>query len=213
MIEEIKELREQGLSFRKIAKELNMTVGKVQYSWLKHQKGSVSQESGPAKKMRIGKVRSMGEAPSTPGNYLHVLYSSGTRVFCHWHLDERLTGAVVDYYGREKVGSVFVLRIYNAGRKDGFIQEIMIPPSADYWFLRELTPGDTYYIELVCLIANSRFLPLLKSESISILSTDAGAERNRFSDEPEWEANVSTYSYYSGHLNQYGKNGSGANEC
>ena len=35
MIDEIIKLREDGLSFRKIASELNTTVGRVQYRWNK----------------------------------------------------------------------------------------------------------------------------------------------------------------------------------
>lgn len=38
MIEEIVKLRRKGLSFRKIAVELNSTVGKVQYQWKKYMK-------------------------------------------------------------------------------------------------------------------------------------------------------------------------------
>lgn len=38
MITEIIKLKEQGVSFRRIAKELNTTVGKVQYQWVKYQK-------------------------------------------------------------------------------------------------------------------------------------------------------------------------------
>ncbi|RDI43959.1 DUF4912 domain-containing protein [Falsibacillus pallidus] len=215
MIAEIKQLREQGLSFRKIAKELNMTVGKVQYSWVKYQKASESQkeENDSARKMRIGKVRSMSRIPASPGNYLHVLYSSGTRVLCYWHFDERVTGAVIDYYGREKVGTALVMRVYYDGVNSESIQEIMIPPNADHWFLSELTPGNTCYIELGLLIESiSRFLPLLKSESISVLSNDAGTERNRLTAEPAWGSNVSTYSYYSGQMNQSGRNGGGSNE-
>ena len=36
MIEEIIKLREDGLSFRKIASQLNTTVGRVQYRWNKY---------------------------------------------------------------------------------------------------------------------------------------------------------------------------------
>ncbi|MHC8522556.1 helix-turn-helix domain-containing protein [Rossellomorea sp. H39__3] len=59
MLEEIIKLREQGVSFRKIAKELDMTVGKVQYQWVKYQKTltvgqpdtGLDQSSGPAKRV------------------------------------------------------------------------------------------------------------------------------------------------------------------
>ena len=36
MLEEIIKLREDGLSFRKIASQLNTTVGRVQYRWSKY---------------------------------------------------------------------------------------------------------------------------------------------------------------------------------
>src|SRR4051812_21229009 len=52
MIDEIIKLREDGLSFRKIASELNTTVGRVQYRWNKW----VNNQEGNEEKKNVSKL-------------------------------------------------------------------------------------------------------------------------------------------------------------
>ncbi|WP_430494401.1 DUF4912 domain-containing protein [Rossellomorea marisflavi] len=221
MLEEIIKLREQGVSFRKIAKELDMTVGKVQYQWVKYQKTltvgqpdtGLDQSSGPAK--RVGRVRATKQRPALkahPPVELILTFSSFTRIYCYWDIPDTWLQRTREQLSLHGEGRPFILRLYDVtsiafdGHNHHSHMDTYVPAKENGWFVSGLKENRSYCMDIGWKLEDGTFLAFTRSNVIHAPRTEETQEQHRLHDlhdfeagrihTPNWVEHVSTYSYY-----------------
>lgn len=215
-------LRRNGLSFRKIAKELDSTVGKVQYQWTKYMKTQKKKienkkedelevkDKKPSIPEKIKQLRN--SIPVIEWDEIVALLISPTKVFVYWRLSFNKQHLVTFFYNRTFNNMKKVLRIYDItsiifnGQNAHQVQEILLPEESNNWILKGMKPNRCYCIEFGVKASEHEFLPLLRSNSIHIprnsvyQSGELKKEIVQFLESrnaaPNWIEHVSTYSYY-----------------
>ncbi|KUP05985.1 hypothetical protein Q75_09985 [Bacillus coahuilensis p1.1.43] len=220
MLQEIIEYRKQGLSFRKIAANLNTTVGKVQYQWIKYQKQLeaekeevsstptvVKENTKPARqgiKKRVNSVlpvKSLWRKKSE--SYFHITFSHPTRIYCYWHLSSYILSQVTPQ-------TVLTLRLFDVtdivfnGHNAHYYTDTYVRTEQRDWFFSGLKGNRSYCIDLGVKDGSGSFFSYLRSNCIHTpASTIRGTNQEplvRFlqetDSEPNWIEHVSTYSYY-----------------
>jgi uncharacterized protein len=216
MIEEIIKLREDGLSFRKIASQLNTTVGKVQYRWNKYIN---SQENSREEEILIDAKQQTGGSLSQSSNdyspvkgELQIKLINPVKVIVYWEVSkipEKIFGL---FYNKQFMDFVHIVRIYDVtditftGENAHHYYDITVPYNKGYWFIKGLTPNRSYIAELGAKYNEKDFFPILRSNSIQTpaIGNVKGSEIfNHFIHaqqidhrSPKWIDHVSTYSYY-----------------
>lgn len=206
MIEEILALREKGYSFRKIAKELKTTVGKVQYRYQKYQEEvSTKQEAMP--------TRLIQDVPSSyERDEVTVLPQSPTVIYAYWELSAALRRMVehqcrISWHELPKH-----LRVYDCtmlhfnGHNAHHYVDIGIPEMTNNWMINGLEPNRTYIVEVGIWTRQGSFLTLVRSNAIDTPRSDDAVKglhvhavhewKEGTTSEPEWLEHFSTYSYY-----------------
>ncbi|UKS64038.1 DUF4912 domain-containing protein [Rossellomorea marisflavi] len=221
MLEEIIRLREQGVSFRKIAKELDMTVGKVQYQWVKYQKTvTVGQpdagfDKSSATPKRVGRVRAKKQRPvlkSHPSAELIMTFSSFTRIYCYWMIPENWLKHTSEQLSVSGEDHPFVLRLYDVtsiafdGHNQHSHMDTYVPAKENGWFVSGLRENRSYCMDIGWKLEDGTFLAFTRSNVIHTPRTEETQEHHRLQDlhdfeagrirTPNWVEHVSTYSYY-----------------
>ncbi|AIE60738.1 DUF4912 domain-containing protein [Bacillus methanolicus] len=218
MIEEIVKLRRKGLSFRKIAVELNSTVGKVQYQWKKYMKMK-SAASGQDTGSRIQHKKD-GKPLSIARKFEHVHRDdhlciwlvSPNKLYSFWRLSEEQKMLISNYYQRSFSDFQLVLRLYDVtcilfnGSNAHDVFEIYLPQDNKCWFFEGLKPNRCYCAELGIKLSDQKFLPILRSNTVHAprsgveqageLAKELEWFQNRRKSAPKWVEHVSTYSFY-----------------
>ncbi|MFD1736552.1 DUF4912 domain-containing protein [Bacillus salitolerans] len=214
MITEIIKLRDSGLSFREIAKELNSTVGKIHYQWVKyhnqleekiHTHFHTQQESLPNKW-------------SLPFSYeidkMYALPKNSTTIYLYWELSLVRLDFIKHHFKTNWNRMAKCIRIsditgieFNGGNAHRYCI-IPIPEMTNNWFVTDLEPNRTYIGELGTSLPEGAFFTLLRSNPIdtprnsekqtgvykeSVIKWKTGE-----SSSPDWLESFSTYSYYEG---------------
>ncbi|MCA1054834.1 DUF4912 domain-containing protein [Rossellomorea aquimaris] len=223
MLNDIIKMREQGISFRKIAKELGTTVGKVQYQWVKHQKMTDSAEGAEAVKAvvkttakRTGKMKK--RAALRPGRLdvpeahdFMITYSTFSRVYCYWNVSQKWIEHTRSQFNLEP-HSPFVLRVYDItsiifnGHNHHSYMDCYVPHNECDWFLNGLKENRSYCVDLGLRLPSGEFLAIKRSNVIHTPIVSEAVdycgmkelrafEEGKIS-EPKWVEHVSTYSYY-----------------
>lgn len=216
MIDEIKKLRRKGLSFRKIAEELDLTVGKVQYQWKKHKESeeveiSTQETASSSNQMRL-RTHFWKKRILIPTEHLTAWLIDKNKLFVYWRLLDVKKDLVSSYFDKPFASYQQVLRIYDVtdilfnGSNAHHIQEIKLHEKQSISLLNELQPNRCYITELGVKLSDHEFFPLLRSNAVHIPRTDrkqAGhlkKDINHFLKKenlvPNWVEHVSTYSYY-----------------
>lgn len=216
MIDEIIKLREEGLSFRKIASELNTTIGKVQYQW---KKWTEKQEKVVRKGKLIKKanqsesdLEQKAEDFSPLKGELQAKLVSPGRILLYWEVSEVPQKLLNVYFNQQFDDLVQLVRIYDVtdilfnGDNAHHYYEIAIPYRNGYWFIKGLAANRSYIAEIGVKWNNNDFFPLLRSNSVQTpsvsLSNGSGiyyhlAQFQQVENRnPKWIDHVSTYSYY-----------------
>jgi uncharacterized protein len=215
MISEIMELREKGLSFRKIAKQLGTTVGKVQYQWVKYQKELDRQqvEKKKKRKKRVGKSIVSKMPTEIQKNEVFLIYSSPTRIFCYWEIDKSWYVRLLKSFDLHQESNLpKVLRLYDItsisfnGHNQHHYFDSYIPETVQEWFLSGLKENRTYCVDLGIKLPSGKFIALSRSNVIHTPRTSFSQECHSLQElrdyergeikEPKWVEHVSTYSYY-----------------
>lgn len=218
MIEEIVKLRRKGLSFRKIAVELNSTVGKVQYQWKKHMKakstayrqGAVVQKPDKSARRRPTINKKLTSVLQT--DRLVSWLISADHVYVFWRLSNQKKELVSTYFQLSVAELNLVLRINDVtsilfdGSNAHYFHEFSIPGDKNTWLVRGLLPNRCYCAELGIKITDKKFFPLLRSNAVHMPRTsteqagELAKELEHFKDHkenaPRWIEHVSTYSFY-----------------
>ncbi|MDT8861736.1 DUF4912 domain-containing protein [Alkalihalobacillus sp. MEB130] len=206
LIEQILTLRERGYSFRKIAIELNTTVGKVQYRYQKYRQQQEENEE----------IEQMDMIPSVPSSYerdeFSLLPQSPTTVYAFWEVSASLR-QVSEHQTRHRWEELSkCLRVYDCtmidfnGHNSHRYFDIYIPEMTNNWVIRELEPNRTYIVDFGVQTRQGSFLSLLRSnaidtprssDSINGLHVEAVNQwKSGKCNEPNWLEHFSTYSYY-----------------
>jgi uncharacterized protein len=227
MIEEIIKLREDGLSFRKIASHLNTTVGKVQYRWNKYtntQENHLEAVSVEEKTQKEDCELNHPTIDYTPvKGELQVKLVTPRKVIVYWEASKIPSKVITSFYDRPFEDLVHIVRIYDVtdiiftGNNAHHYYDITVPYNKGYWFIKGLTANRSYIAELGVKLNENKFFPVLRSNSVQ---TPAMGKLNgseiynnlvnfqQIDDfSPKWIDHVSTYSYYGESKNTEQKNG------
>ncbi|WP_179885010.1 DUF4912 domain-containing protein [Bacillus sp. AFS015802] len=226
MITEIIKLKEQGVSFRKIAKELNTTVGKVQYQWVKYQKALESGgETSPAvelmkpatQKKRVGRASFGRRMPKRNAKgpraaELSITFSTPSRIYCYWSISHEWIRHVKDHFKMDSDSGPFVLRLYDVtsisfnGHNQHHHSDSYVPYTESDWFVNGLKENRSYCMEIGLRLPSGDFVAFARSNVLHTPRTSHHQEAHRLKElveyeqglikEPKWVEHVSTYSYY-----------------
>jgi uncharacterized protein len=214
VIDQIVKLREDGLSFRKIASELNTTVGKVQYRWNKwnneHVQVEVDKQEAEIEEdterslVSNGGIRLKGE--------MKAKLVSPRKVILFWEISKIPEKIIGIYFNHEMDELVHIVRIYDVtdilftGSNAHHYYEIAVPYSKGYWFVKGLPANRSYVAELGMKVQRSDFFPVYRSNSFQTPVMTIANENGLYGDliqyqqhedtPPKWIDHVSTYTYY-----------------
>ncbi|GLB58202.1 DUF4912 domain-containing protein [Cytobacillus sp. NCCP-133] len=205
MIDDIIKLRRRGLSFRKIARELDTTVGKVQYQWTKliQNKAKRSIEEPSQKIIPVQKTDK--EAAYAEEDKITLTPVSNDKVIAGWKLSVYKENMAAQFFDRPIDSWRKALRIYDVtgvifnGENAQSDHEVALSERDKEWTFKGLKPGRVYCIELGIKLEEDQFFPLLRSSALH--SSDAAIEKfpppkEGIQKAAEWSENVSTYTYY-----------------
>ncbi|WP_244671128.1 DUF4912 domain-containing protein [Bacillus sp. NTK034] len=202
MIDEIIKLRRRGLSFRKIAIELDTTVGKVQYQWTKLIQNKEKRNSVDSAGNKI--TAEENALPKQMKDQLILTRLRADKVKVIWKLSshkEKMASLYLD----EPVSSMRKsLRIYDVtgiifdGANAVSDHEVILSHQSE-WIFKGLKPSKVYCVELGIKLTESHFFPLLRSEAIHTseeMIYQSSGKGDAEKQPAEWTVNVSTYTYY-----------------
>ncbi|QPC46880.1 DUF4912 domain-containing protein [Mangrovibacillus cuniculi] len=217
MIEQILALREQGMSFRKIADEIGSTVGKVQYRWNKYMK---ELEVMQAEEQVAATV--LEEQVETPVVKIEKKFAP-TSLVCHfthastvmvmWESVKLELDIIKNLYDLKVDELQLVLRAHNItaiefnGWNSHYYQDILLPAKGEEgsWVVRGLKGGNSYLLQLGILTPMRKFFPINQSQPIHAprltkdqqnFVTKAIMSKAIETVKPQWIEHVSTYTYY-----------------
>jgi uncharacterized protein len=226
MIEEIIKLREGGLSFRKIASQLNTTVGRVQYRWNKYVNSQENQVEEYVVEEENRKEDNFYEQPpivySPAKGELQVKLVTPSKVIVYWEASKIPEKVISLFYNRKVEELVHIVRLYDVtdiiftGTNAHHYYDIAVPYNKGHWFIKGLTANRSYVAELGVKLKENDFLPVLRSNSVQTppLGNVNGSEifnnlvhnQQINQNSPKWIDHVSTYSYYGESKNMEQKN-------
>lgn len=216
MIEEIIKLRGDGLSFRKIASELNTTVGKVQYRWNKWIEESNNEITNELNRQSTKDSNSSDDSISPEliplKGELKARLITPRKIILFWDISELPKKIIERFFNRKFEELVTVTRIYDVtnilfnGKNAHHYNEITVPYQSGHWYIKGLSENRSYVAELGVHLSDNQFFPLYRSNCIQmpspeILSGNSFQQEllqfHRYEEEsPKWVEQVSTYSYY-----------------
>ncbi|MCM3725121.1 DUF4912 domain-containing protein [Neobacillus cucumis] len=216
MIEEIIKLRGDGLSFRKIASELNTTVGKVQYRWNKWIEESNNEIKNELNRQSTKDSNSSDDSISPEfiplKGELKARIITPRKIILFWDISELPKKVIERFFNRKFEELVTVTRIYDVtnilfnGKNAHHFNEITVPYHSGHWFIKGLLENRSYIAELGVHITDNEFFPLYRSNCIQTPLPEIQSgntfhqellQFQRYEEEsPKWMEHVSTYSYY-----------------
>jgi uncharacterized protein len=212
MIKEIVKLRESGLTFREIAKELNSTVGKVHYQWIKNKEEINTLFT---RQFDIPQMNQQSDwvLPSTYNvDTLIVMPKNPTTIYLYWELSSERCDFIANNFGVDWKRLTKIIKIYditaidfngaNAHRE----AEIPLPEMTNNWFATNLEPNRSFIAEYGIRTDDCPFFTILRSNPVETPRNSVaqvGLHEKSVLDwkngeliKPKWLENFSTYSYY-----------------
>ncbi|MBT2687127.1 DUF4912 domain-containing protein [Bacillus sp. ISL-47] len=205
MIDEIIKLRRRGLSFRKIAVELDTTVGKVQYQWTKLVQNKAKRSSDePFQTSSPNQGADKKNAPIIEDK-INITRISAEKIKVYWEISIYKENMVAQYFNRPISSWRKALRIYDVtgvifdGGNAQSDHEVVLLNQHTEWTFKGLKPNRVYCIEMGVKLTENNFFPLLRSDAL--YTSEMGFENISRPQEPiqeaaEWTESVSTYTYY-----------------
>ncbi|KAA0549411.1 DUF4912 domain-containing protein [Bacillus sp. BGMRC 2118] len=208
MIQDILKYRDQGLSFREIARELNSTVGKVHYSWTKYVKDhEIGNEDSPQLEFQLPQ-----SLPSPNQDCMCLMVQNSTSLYLYWDISKAKIQFIETNFQKSFSSMTKYIKIYHItsilfnGHNAHREFEIALPEMTNNWFVREVEPNQTYIAELGVKTEEGTFFTIARSNPIDTprddvnqagLFTESVHEwKQGQSSSPAWLENFSTYSYY-----------------
>ncbi len=221
LIEQIVNLRRKGLSFRKIAIELNSTVGKVQYQWkkyVKEQETSGQEEEKQIPTKTLPKMRFVSEHfwtsidLLTKKNGMEAWLISENAALVFWRIPDGKWQLISTYYDIDPENCALAVKInditsiiYN-GRNAHSYRLLPVGNKQESIVLQDLSPNRSFCFEIGVLDVYQSFLPILQSnplhtprishDQVGIMEEELKKWEKGDNPIPNWIEHVSTYSYY-----------------
>jgi hypothetical protein len=213
VIQDIVKLRNEGLSFREIAREMNTTVGKIHYRWSKHLKEIESNEDNLEIPLKPLDVPQRLQLPTSYDlDCLCAMVRNPKTVYLYWELSNTRKSFLEKNFGTDWSSIPKYLKIYHVtsiifnGHNALREFEVPLPEMTNNWFITELEPNQTYVVELGIKTENGSFFTILRSNPIDtprnninqvgLFSESVHNWKTRSDSKPGWLENFSTYSYY-----------------
>lgn len=216
MIDEIIKLREDGLSFRKIASELNTTVGRVQYRWNKwsnKQENKVTCNTNDEKPQHPESSINQLSSELTPlKGELQAKLISPRKIILLWQVSEIPEKIIQISFNKQFKELVQVVRVYDVtdiifnGNNAHHFYELAVPYQNGYWVIKGLVANRNYIAELGVNINEANFFPVFRSNSVQTPTMELTSGKEIYYDlahelqleasPPKWLKHVSTYTYY-----------------
>ncbi|PLS15232.1 hypothetical protein CVD28_23170 [Bacillus sp. M6-12] len=189
MIDKIMLLRNEGLSFRKIAERLDTTVGKVQYQWTKYQKEEESVRVNKRKSKPITVKKDLIPMQASPAgknvkktdnnmrnrnamsaakDRLTVILLSSDSALATWNLSSATlkAGEIFWKYAgfyQLAIRMQDITGIHYSGNNAHYSVDLITPKRDTYMQISGLKPNRSYLAEMGMLFENGTFVPLMKS--------------------------------------------------
>ena len=221
LIEQIINLRRKGLSFRKIATELNSTVGKVQYQWKKYVKDQELNGQAEENKRENSPQENSSFVPEhfwtsmdilTKKNGMEAWLTSENTTLVFWRIPEGKWQLISTYYDIDRESCSLAVKInditsiiYN-GRNAHNYRLLSVDNQQESIVVKDLSPNRSFCFEIGVLDVYQSFLPILQSNPLHTPRTSheqtGEMEKELLKWEngqvsvPNWIEHVSTYSYY-----------------
>ncbi|MBM7660838.1 hypothetical protein JOC85_001610 [Bacillus mesophilus] len=209
MISEIIKLRNEGMSFREIAKELNSTVGKVHYQWIKHEKDEPSGNESPVQ----SPLTSNDFLPSSYNqDRMHVLVKNSSTIYVYWEISDIKLSFLQHTFKKGYSQLPKFIKIYDVtsvifnGSNAHRQCEISLPEMTNNWFVSDLEPNRTYVAEYGVKTDHGNFFTVLRSnpidtprnspEQVGLFTQNVHQWKTGSQSSPGWLEQFSTYSYY-----------------
>jgi uncharacterized protein len=224
LITDIIRLKEQGVSFRKIAKELNTTVGKVQYQWVKYQKAqgnSTVNEGTPVKviepkipKKRVGRA-SFGRKMPKPraknpcATELSIMFSTSSRIYCYWNISQEWIRHVKSHFKMNDDPQPFVLRLYDItsisfnGHNHHTYSDSYVPHTESDWFVNGLKENRSYCMEIGLRLPSGDFVAFTRSNVLHTPRTSHHQEYHSMKELFEYEQGLIKEPKWVEHVSTY----------
>jgi uncharacterized protein len=224
LITDIIRLKEQGVSFRKIAKELNTTVGKVQYQWVKYQKAqgnSTVNEGTPVKviepkipKKRVGRA-SFGRKMPKPraknprATELSIMFSTSSRIYCYWNISQEWIRHVKSHFKMNADSQPFVLRLYDItsisfnGHNHHTYSDSYVPHTESDWFVNGLKENRSYCMEIGLRLPTGDFVAFTRSNVLHTPRTSHHQEYHSMKELFEYEQGLIKEPKWVEHVSTY----------
>jgi uncharacterized protein len=224
LITEIIRLKEQGVSFRKIAKELNTTVGKVQYQWVKYQKAqgnTTVNESAPVEvieqeipKKRVGRAsfgRKMPKlhAKNPRATELSIMFSTSSRIYCYWNITQEWIRHVKSHFKMNADPQPFVLRLYDItsisfnGHNHHAYSDSYVPHTESDWFVNGLKENRSYCMEIGLRLPSGDFVAFTRSNVLHTPRTSHQQEYHSMKELFEYEQGLIKEPKWVEHVSTY----------
>lgn len=214
MISEIVQLKNNGLSIKQIAEELDTSVGKIQYRWNKYRKAQEESVQSENENTVIKKVELKSNAKFENKVYDHavLMVQSPTTLFCYWELSEKKRHIIEHQLNQQWSNLEKKIRIYDItakhfnGHNANRYYDYRIPDVCQQWFFYDLSPNTTFCVDIGVTTNQGNFLSIIRSNAIDtprlsrdqvgIHSDSVNKWKEGHSNEPEWLEGFSSYSYY-----------------
>ncbi|PWW26581.1 hypothetical protein DFO73_110154 [Cytobacillus oceanisediminis] len=205
MIDEIIKLRRRGLSFRKIARELDTTVGKVQYQWTKLVQNKAKRSSEEPFQINSPNQGTDKKNDSIIEDKINLTRIADEKIKVDWKLSIYKENMVAQYFNRPISSWRKALRIYDVtgvifdGGNAQSDHEVVLQEHHTEWIFKGLKSNRVYCIEMGMKLTENIFFPLLRSDAL--YSSETGFEnisrpQEQIQKAAEWTESVSTYTYY-----------------
>ncbi|WP_374054308.1 DUF4912 domain-containing protein [Rossellomorea sp. FM04394] len=224
MITEIIRLKEQGVSFRKIAKELNTTVGKVQYQWVKYQKAldgasgcevaqvEVMEQTIPKKRVgraSFGRKMPKRRVKNPRATELSIMYSTSSRIYCYWNITEEWIRHVKSHFKMNHDPQPFVLRLYDItsisfnGHNHHTYSDSYVPHTESDWFVNGLKENRSYCMEIGLRLPSGDFVAFTRSNVLHTPRTSHHQEYHSMKELFEYEQGLIKEPKWVEHVSTY----------
>ncbi|MGP4080871.1 DUF4912 domain-containing protein [Pseudalkalibacillus sp. R45] len=211
-MEEILALKKKGYTIKQIAKEMDSTVGKVQYRLRKLQSQQNMSENKKEMEYESRQVPPTWNIPSSYELDRIVLLPQGPEsLYIYWDLQSSTRHMVSHHFRKPWSELKKKLRVYDVsdlifnGHNSHRNIDISLPETTDNWFLNDLKANRTFIVDFGIQPDSSDFFTVLRSAPIETPRTESDSKRQDAVKKwkagdcktPEWHEQFSSYSIYS----------------
>lgn len=127
-----------------------------------------------------------------PDHLVARILSPG-KLFIYWQLQDEKVLFICNYFYMQEEQLTKTLRLYELDSRE-VLHEVFLPHGVSSWLFKGIKSTGNYYVELGIRRGAKAFFPLLKSNTI--IQEEGSLLKMGKPISPEWDGQVSTYTYY-----------------